>query len=148
MTRHIAIKKHPLYHTWDGMKARCQRANHHQYKNYGGKGISICERWLKPNGDGFWNFVEDMGKKEDNTTLDRIDNNLGYCKGNCKWSNIHQQNSNKSNSAKVVGVNYRSHCNMYRSKITINHITYQKYFMLESDAIAYRKELEDKYIHK
>ena len=72
--------KHPLYQTWDGMKKRCYQPNATGYERYGAIGITICDRWL----NSFWNFVEDMGNKPKNKTLDRINNNLGYFKENCK----------------------------------------------------------------
>ncbi len=68
------------YSTWEGMVARCYNKNHQSYHNYGGRGISVCDRWLC-----FENFLFDMGEKPDGAQLDRKDNNGNYCKENCRW---------------------------------------------------------------
>lgn len=88
------IKKHPLYNRWHCMRQRCLYKSSTSYKYYGGRGITVCERWLD-----FKNFVSDMGlpptKKH---TIDRIDNTKGYEKDNCRWVTMAQQNRNKRNS--------------------------------------------------
>ena len=87
--------KHPLYQTWDGMKKRCYNPKATGYERYGGRGIMMCERWK----ESFWNFVEDMGEKPfSSATIDRIDNDLGYSKSNCRWSTPKEQNTNKRNT--------------------------------------------------
>ena len=79
----------PTYKSWDSMKDRCLRAGHSSYKNYGGRGISVCERWMK-----FENFLSDMGLRPEGKTLDRIDNNGNYEPGNCRWSSATEQHRN------------------------------------------------------
>jgi hypothetical protein len=86
---------HPLYACWRGMISRCENKNHPSYKDYGGRGISVCERWSIRGGVGFRNFVSDMGDRPDSHSIDRIDNDLGYFKENCKWSNKAQQQLNR-----------------------------------------------------
>jgi len=83
----------PVYMVWKQIKDRCFNPNNKRYKHYGGRGIAICERWMK-----FENFFEDMGHKPKGLYIDRIDNNKGYYKQNCKWSTPREQANNRSNS--------------------------------------------------
>lgn len=81
----------PEYRSWTSMLCRCFNKNATGYHNYGGRGITVCKRWLT-----YTNFIEDMGRKPSKQhTLDRINNNKGYCKSNCRWADktIQSQNS-------------------------------------------------------
>lgn len=86
--------KHGMYGTrtykaWIGMVYRCNKTKGKDYKWYGSRGITVCEEWLK-----FQNFYKDMGEKPPKMYLDRINNDLGYFKENCRWVNsiINSQN--------------------------------------------------------
>ena len=96
MTIHGKVKS-VEYKCWSGIKARCLNENYPKYKNYGGRGITVCERWLK-----FENFYKDMGERQERLSLDRIDNNKGYCKENCRWATYTQQNRNKRNNKMIT----------------------------------------------
>lgn len=93
------------YRTWQSMKRRCLNPNTKHYHHYGGRGITICDRWLEPKGEGFINFLEDMGLKPNRKySLDRIDNNLGYFKENCRWATNEEQANNKRRNVKTIDV--------------------------------------------
>lgn len=91
----------PTYVSWSSMKERCNNTNHIHYKNYGGRGITVCERW-----DLFVNFLEDMGERPEGTTLDRYpDKDGNYEPGNCRWATWQEQNKNRR--PPVAGKNIR-----------------------------------------
>ena len=77
--------------TYHGMKSRCYNPNDIKYSLYGGRGVKVCDRWL----ESFENFYEDMGPKPKDRSIDRIDTNGNYEPGNCKWSTIEEQNTNR-----------------------------------------------------
>jgi hypothetical protein len=78
------------YRSWEAMKFRCTNLKHIAYPDYGGRGITVCERWMT-----FENFLEDMGERPAGLTLDRKDNNGNYEPGNCKWSTSKEQANNR-----------------------------------------------------
>ena len=80
----------PEYSSWASMKQRCLNPNQRGYKDYGGRGISICDRWMH----SFQNFVADMGPRPDGFQLDRIDTDGNYEPGNCQWSDRKTQMNN------------------------------------------------------
>lgn len=79
----------PTYKSWHSMLQRCNNPNYTQFKDYGGRGITVCARWHK-----FENFLEDMGVRPEGMTLDRKDGNLGYDVHNCRWATKKEQQSN------------------------------------------------------
>ena len=81
------------YKSWISMKSRCNGPNSTNYKYYGGRGITVCERW-----DSFNNFLADLGPRPEGMTLDRIDSNGNYEPGNCRWATVTNQNQNRSNT--------------------------------------------------
>lgn len=85
--------KHPLYQIYHSMIARCYRRTDKRWRDYGGRGIAVCERWR----EDFWHFVEDMGDRPSDQRyhLDRIDNDGPYSPDNCRWATLSQSIQNR-----------------------------------------------------
>lgn len=78
------------YYIWAGMRTRCKNPKATPYKNYGGRGISVCERW-----NSFDNFLADMGERPPGLSIDRIDNDGNYEPDNCRWATQSEQTGNQ-----------------------------------------------------
>lgn len=86
-----------IYSIWCGIKDRCLNKKSARYSSYGGRGITVCERWMT-----FENFYEDMGDAPNGMSVDRINNDLGYSPENCKWSTPKEQANNTRRNVKIT----------------------------------------------
>jgi hypothetical protein len=98
--------RHPDYCIWMKMKSRCLNPNDKSYKNYGGRGIKVCEAWQ----ESFTSFIDDMGWRPNNKySIERIDYNKDYCPENCKWILKSEQTKN-CRRVKLIAYNGKEHC--------------------------------------
>jgi hypothetical protein len=91
------MRGHPLYPTWSSMVNRCGNPKSKDYKDYGARGISVCDEWVNDP----VKFICDMGERPDGFSLDRIDNDRGYSKDNCRWADKRTQMKNRRVTAKL-----------------------------------------------
>lgn len=123
-TTHGFSKKERLYNIWTGIRKRCFCETSIDYKNYGGRGISMCDEW-KNDYLNFRNWSLLNGYTE-NLTIDRIDVNCNYCPDNCRWIAKSDQSRNRRNTLFFFGKSLTQLCN----KISCNDRKfYQKVYM-------------------
>ena len=145
-TKH-GLSRHRIYNNWKSMVRRCTIAEDLNYENYGGRGITVCERWLKVE-----NFIEDMYPTFiEGLSIDRIDNNKGYSKENCRWVNMTTQSRNRraggNNKTGYRGVYEvrRKSTTRYQAQICVNkkNIRLGLYDNAIEAALAYDKYVTD-----
>lgn len=103
-----------VHNSWSNMRKRCLDSNYRFYRNYGGLGIRICDRWMK-----FENFLEDMGDRPAGKSIERRENNGNYEPGNCFWATMRQQCVNKRNSRFIEVEGERLHINEWSKRCGI-----------------------------
>lgn len=128
---------------WSDMKRRCYNKERRGYSRYGGRGITVCDRWLVGDGikTGYQCFLDDMGVRPSNDyTLDRINNDLGYSLENCRWASREDQNYNKRDTFKFTAFGEEFTLKSAEKRFGINgKALYQrltKYGMSPEDAVT------------
>lgn len=127
-------KQSPTYNSWVAMIKRCYNENHEKYHTYGGRGITVEKRFHE-----FINFLEYMGKRPKNTSLDRINSNGNYKTGNMRWSTVDIQTRNRggerNSTSKYKGVHLVKDRNKWRASIRVNYkLIHLGYFISEKKA--------------
>lgn len=141
------------YRIWKTMNSRCKNPKATHYDKYGGRGISVCDRWDIKKGGSFLNFLEDMGECPDELTLERVDNDGNYTKENCKWVKRHINCQNrrifKNNSSGKSGVKWHKHSRKWLAFISVDkkEIDLGSYFLF-TQALTARQIGEIKYGYK
>jgi predicted XRE-type DNA-binding protein len=114
-TKH-GMARSKQYRVWDSMIRRCHSPSHHAFKDYGARGITVCDKWKN-----FEGFIEDMGFQPEGLSIERINNDLGYSKENCKWATVTEQARNrratKLNEDKVVQIKILLETGVSQNKI-------------------------------
>lgn len=137
---------HYLRATYTNMMSRCSNPKSPRFKDYGGRGIRVCDRWNGQN--GFIYFVEDMGNRPENMTLDRIDVNGEYSPQNCRWADAYVQSSNTRKPHLYPGVTYFSLRSKWRARIKIKTIEHHLgLFNTIEEAVIARKQAERELSH-
>ena len=110
--------------TWNRMKKRCYDDSDISFARYGGRNINVCDEWL----NSFDKFLEDMGTRPSKQhSIDRIDNNLGYSKENCKWSTAKEQANNKENNRIIEHNGLSMTISQWGDRVNINtHTLYSR----------------------
>lgn len=126
-----------IYKIWDGIKQRCLNPNHTAYKDYGGRGITICKEWE----DSFLHFYNDMGDRPSrNHTIERVDNEKGYDPSNCKWATWTEQALNrrkqKDCTSETKGVYQCSKTGKYIARF-YNEVTKERTYLGSFDSESY-----------
>jgi len=140
--------EHPAeYRTWGNMKQRCYNENIPAYRNYGGRGITVCDEWLHD----FKQFFKDMGEKPSSKhSIDRVDNDKGYSPDNCRWATSTTQSRNtrvnKRNRVGQNGVRWKQSHNRWEARISVaGMVTLIGSYATKEEAIAARKAAEKTY---
>lgn len=107
-----------LYRLWAGMVQRCTNPNATNYANYGGRGVTVCKRWL-----AFLNFKADMGDRPSGTSIERRNNSRGYSPSNCYWATRKEQNSNKRNNRLLTVGKETMPLTHWATRLGIRHAT-------------------------
>ena len=147
------LSSHKFYNTWKHMVQRCTNPKNKNYKNYGGRGITVCEEWL--NIRNFVDWCDLTHPNIEGVSLDRIDNDGGYSPENCRWADVITQNINqrikKNNTSGFVGVYWNNKNNTWRTFIHLNAVRFNiGSFPTKEEAVLARDNyiVENKLPHK
>lgn len=134
----IDNKKPDGYQVWSSMRDRCYNEKNPSFKNYGGKGIVVCDRW----NNSFLNFINDMGQRLDKSyTLDRIDSNKGYFPENCRWAKWEVQNNNRVNNVWISHNGEKKTLSQWERHLGMSHNTLRGHLLRKSFETVYNEKV-------
>jgi len=128
LTKHghsTRAKTSKTYRSWYSIIQRCTNPNNKDYHSYGGRGITICKRWMK-----FENFLKDMGEMPKGHQIDRVNNDKGYCRSNCRLVTSKINNRNKRNNHLITYKGKTQCMSAWAEELNINKATlwYRVYY--------------------
>lgn len=143
-TKRGTRQQHKLaYNSYIAMLSRCYQSYNPSYGRYGGKGIKVCKRWLSPC--GFQHFLDDMGDRRNNESLDRIDSDGDYCPENCRWTTVKNQNRNRKTNIYYTYLGKTAVLTDWAHNFNLNPNTvFQRYHRGERGDFLFRPSLRKK----
>ena len=137
------MSRMPIYTTWAQMIQRCSNIKNEHFKDYGGRGITVCDSWK----NSFENFHADMGNRPKGKTIDRVNNNGNYEKSNCRWATpieqAHNRRMNRNSKTGVEGICWHKGNQKYSVRIMLNGKRYNLgYFDTIPEAAEARRQGE------
>ena len=147
------LESHRFYPTWNALVQRCTNPKNKKYKNYGGRGITVCEEWLDVR--NFIAWCKMTHPNIEDVSLDRIDNDKGYSPENCTWSDKTTQAINqrmqKNNTSGYVGIYWHKRGKKWRASISVNNkLIHLGLFPTVQEAVLARDNyiIENNLLHK
>lgn len=120
-----------VWKTWHAMHRRCSNPKDIGFKNYGGRGITVCDAWFSIE-----TFLADMGHPPDGCSIERIDNDMGYSKENCKWATKVEQSNNRRCSRRITFEGETLTAAQWAKALNVSYSRFKRRLDTEGDDVA------------